>query len=167
MFLLRRQTHWQRSDSYPITIWTGSLAPCRVNPAFVVSFLELCKDKYLFIEQIQPLWKHNNPKIGGEKQNSPTIYGHWHTITNEACDTLCTAASWASRLQSEVSRRPEDGGPIQLLGFTVSTFPNSRRRQDSQRAVSCFIKDHSTSNYRVTTVWLRDRELQRGEKNEP
>lgn len=66
--------------------------------------------------------------------------------------------------ESEVSRRPEDGGPVQLLGFTVSTFPNSRRRQDSQRAVSCFIKDHSTSNYRVTTVWITDRELQRGQK---
>ena len=50
---------------------------------------------------------------------------------------------------------------LQLLCFTVSTFLYGGRRQDSQRAVSCFIKDLSISNYRVTTVWLRDRKLER------
>lgn len=42
-----------------------------------------------------------------------------------------------------------------------------RRRQDGRRAVSCFIKDHSTSNYTVTTVWLRGPRAPRGEKKEP
>lgn len=50
---------------------------------------------------------------------------------------------------------------LQLLCFSVSTFLYGGRRQDSQRAVSCFIKDLSISNYRVTTVWLRDRKLER------
>lgn len=102
----------------------------------------------------------------GDTSFSLTRHGHSHTllVTNKACDTHSLQfACWVSYIRSfvEASRKLP-------CNFFVALSANfwllSRRRQDSQRAVSCFIKDHSISNYKVR-LWLRDRKLER--RSEP
>lgn len=95
----------------------------------------------------------------GDTSFSLTRHSHTLLVTNKACDTHSLQfACWGSYIRSfvEASRKLP-------CNFFVALSANFRR-QDSQRAFSCFIKDHSISNYKVR-LWLRDRKLER--RSEP
>lgn len=100
-----------------------------------------------------------------------------HTITHKCCAHTLTImeksechthtlqfSSWMSYIRSvwAVSWKLPNN-----FCYTVSTFLYSRtkrKKTTGQPEVCQFIKDLRISNYRVTTVWLRDIKLERKRK---
>lgn len=116
------------------------------------------KTKHWEVIQCAPAlhWTEKN-----NKKTLTTLYPHLHIITAAAVQFMRLAARSQSFF---IFLFAED---VKAAGCSARRCHRQhipRRRQDGRRTVSCFIKDHSTSNYTVTTVWLRGPRAPQGEK---